>query len=269
MGGLEPTVQLSQEQIDFYHREGYLVLDSISTPDEVAWMRDVYDRIFEQKAGREEGNQFDLAGTDEEGKRETLPQILAPSKYAPELKDGLYRVNTAHIAKQLLGPLATVGGDHAIFKPAGYGAATPWHQDEAYWNPMMTYNSFSLWFPLQEATLENGCLWFVPRSHNWEVQPHHCINNDPRIHGLEMDSIDDSLAVACPIPAGGCTIHHNRTAHYAGRNASNTPRRALIVGCGTPATHRSEPRVFYWNDAKETPREARAKAAEAKTQSAC
>ncbi len=266
MSDFKPTVQLTQDQIDFYHREGYLVLDSITTLDEIAWMRDVYDRIFEQKAGREEGNQFDLAGTDEEGKREALPQILAPSKYAPELKEGLYRVNTAHIAKQLLGSLATVGGDHAIFKPAGYGAATPWHQDEAYWNPMMTYNSFSLWLPLQEATLENGCLWFVPRSHNWEVQPHHCINNDPRIHGLEIDAIDASMAVACPIPAGGCTIHHNRTAHYAGANTSTTPRRALIVGCGMPATHRETPRAFYWNERKETPREARAKVAEAKAQ---
>ncbi len=258
---MEPTVHLTQEQIDFYHREGYLALPSISTSEELEWMRNAYDRIFAEKAGRDEGNQFDLAGTDDENKTATLPQILNPSKYAPELKEGLFRVNGLHIAKQLLGSYAFAMGDHAIYKPAKYGAETPWHQDEAYWNPMMTYNSFSLWLPLQEASLENGCMWFVPRSHNGEVKPHHCINNDPRIHGLEIDEADTSMAVACPIPAGGCTIHTNRTLHYAGANRSEVPRRAIILGFGTHAVSRQEPRVFYWNDAKQTPREERAKAA--------
>jgi 3-deoxy-D-manno-octulosonic-acid transferase/ectoine hydroxylase-related dioxygenase (phytanoyl-CoA dioxygenase family) len=265
MSAFEPTVHLTQEQIDHYHREGYLALPSISTEEELVWMREVYDRIFSAQAGREEGNQFDLAGTDEEGKKATLPQILNPTKYAPELKEGQFRVNALHIAKQLLGPEAVAMGDHAIYKPAEYGAETPWHQDEAYWNPMMTYNSLSLWIPLQEATTENGCMWFVPKSHNWEVQPHHSINNDPRIHGLEIDEADTSQAVACPIPAGGCTVHHNRTLHYAGANRSETPRRALILGFGTPAVPRKEERVFYWNDIKETPREARSKVARGET----
>ncbi len=257
---MEPTIQLSQSQIDFYHREGYLALESISTPDEILWMQGIYDALFTSRAGREEGNQFDLGGTDEEGNEAVLPQILNPTKYAPELKEGLFRLNAAVIAKQLLGAEAKWGGDHAIFKPARIGAATPWHQDEAYWNPMMEYNSFSLWMPLQPATLENGCMQFIPGSHHLEVLPHHCINNDPRIHGLEVDDADTSAAAACPLPAGGCTIHHNRTLHYAGPNRSDIPRRALILGFSTPAYPRIEPRSFPWNDMKQTPREARARA---------
>ncbi len=156
-------------------------------------------------------------------------------------------------------------GDHAIFKPAHIGAPTPWHQDEAYWNAMMEYNSFSMWIPLQPATLENGCMQFVPRSHRQEILPHHCINNDPRIHGLEVDEADVSQAVACPLPPGGCTIHHNRTLHYTGPNRSDIPRRALILGFGIPPKPRIEPRTFPWNDQKQTPREERARAAAAKT----
>jgi ectoine hydroxylase-related dioxygenase (phytanoyl-CoA dioxygenase family) len=153
-------------------------------------------------------------------------------------------------------------GDHAIFKPVRYGAPTPWHQDEAYWNPAMHYNSFSLWVPFQPVTLENGCLQFVPGSHRSEVQPHHSINNDPRIHGLEMDTPPNGSEVAaCPLPPGGCTIHHNRTMHYAGPNTSDIPRRAYIIGFGVPPKPRSESRVFYWNDQKQTPREERARAA--------
>lgn len=268
MSDPEPTIRLSQEQIDTYHRDGYLVVSAITTEEEVAWLREIYDRLFAERAGRDEGNQFDLAGPDEEGKQAALPQILNPSRYAPELKQGLYRVNGLAIARQLLGSEVVSQGEHAIFKPARIGAETPWHQDEAYWNPMMTYCSFSLWMPLQEASIENGCMWFVPGSHRLEVLPHHCINNDPRIHGLEVDAADTSRAVACPLEPGGCTIHQNRTLHYAGPNRSETPRRAYILGFGLPATPRTEPRTFYWNDRKQTPREARAQAAMEKARTA-
>lgn len=258
---ISPTIELTAEQIDFYHREGYLALDSITTQDEVAWMREIYDRLFAARAGREEGNQFDLAGSDEEGKEAALPQILSPSKYAPELKEGLFRINGLHIARQLLGPDATFQGEHAIFKPARYGAETPWHQDEAYWNPALNYNAFSLWIPLQPAKLENGCMQFVPRSHHWEILPHHSIGNDPRVHGLEVEGADTSAAVACPLPAGGATLHHNRTLHYTGPNRSDVPRRAYILGFGVPPKPSAEKRIFYWNDSKRTPREERARQA--------
>ena len=53
----------------------------------------------------------------------------------------------------------------------------------------MDYNSISIWIPLQDATVENGCMWFIPGSHTQEVVPHHTINHDPRVHGLEMDQV--------------------------------------------------------------------------------
>jgi ectoine hydroxylase-related dioxygenase (phytanoyl-CoA dioxygenase family) len=261
-------VVLTQEQIDFYHREGYLALDAITTPEEVEWLRGIYDRLFASRAGREVGDQFDLGGTDEEGKEAVLPQILGPSKYAPELKEGLFRTNAFAVAKQLLGPEAEPMGEHAILKPARTGAETPWHQDEAYWNPELDYTSFSLWIPLQEATLENGCMQFVPGSHMQQVVTHHTINHDPRIHGLEVDEIDTSRAVACPIPAGGATIHHNRILHYAGPNNSDIPRRALILMFGVKPTKRDEGRDFYWNAQKQTPADQRAAASRKKTMGA-
>jgi ectoine hydroxylase-related dioxygenase (phytanoyl-CoA dioxygenase family) len=260
----EATVKLTDEQVVFYHREGYLVLPSISTPPEIARVREIYDRLFAQRAGRDEGSQFDLAGTDEEGKEATLPQILGPSRYAPELAEGVFRANALAIARQLLGPQAEGMGEHAILKPARIGAATPWHQDEAYWGPELNYNSFSLWMPLQAATLDNGCMEFVPRSHLWDVLPHHSIGHDPRVHGLEVEGADVSTAVACPIPAGGCTIHSNRTLHYAGPNRSDQPRRAYILSMGIKPTRRTIARRFPWNDLKRTARDERARAAQAR-----
>jgi ectoine hydroxylase-related dioxygenase (phytanoyl-CoA dioxygenase family) len=255
------VTSITPEQIVFFHVHGFLALDPITTEDELAWMRESYDRIFAERAGREEGNQFDLGGADQEGEEATLPQILNPAKYAPELNEGQFVKNAARIAKQLLGEEASGGIGHAIYKPAGVGAETPWHQDEAYWDPKIQYYSMSIWMPLQEATLDNGCLWFMPGSHEWEVLPHRSIGGDPRIHGLEM--LDKSVLkdpVACPLKPGGITLHRNRTAHYAGPNTSDIPRRALILGYGLPGKPYAVERRFSWNEIKVAPRQERAKA---------
>ncbi|HET6386516.1 MAG TPA: phytanoyl-CoA dioxygenase family protein [Armatimonadota bacterium] len=261
MTSLKPTVVLTQEQIDGYHQNGFLAIEALTTPAEVESLQSIYDSLFAARVGREVGDQFDLGGADQEGQEAALPQILGPSKYAPALRQGQLFVNAEAIARQLLGPEAKFGGDHAILKPAEIGAATPWHQDEAYWDPSMEYNSLSIWIPLQDATVESGCMQFIPGSHRSEVQPHHTINHDPRVHGLEIDAADTSGAVACPIPAGGATVHHNRTLHYAGPNLTGGPRRAYILGFSLPARPRSETRDFYWNAQKRTPREERARAA--------
>jgi len=200
---MQPTIKLTNAQIAFYHREGYLSIEAITTPEEVAWLREIYDRLFAQRAGREEGNQFDLAG-----------------------------------------------------------AETPWHQDEAYWDTDLEYNEISVWIPLQEATPENGCMYFIPRSHEMEVRPHHPINHDPRIHGLESDAVDASQAVACALPPGGATFHGPRMLHYTPPNRSPIPRRAYILGFGTTAKKRATSRDFYWNRQKTTAREERAQRAQ-------
>lgn len=262
---LQPTIILTQEQIDFFHREGYLTLPAITTAEEVIRLQAIYDRLFATKAGRAEGDHLDLVTTDEDDQTPVLPQILNPAKYAPELLDTLFRANAAIISQQLLGPEATVGGDHAILKPPHTAASTPWHQDEAYWDADKEYHSLSIWIPLQEATLENGCMQFVPRTHLQEVLPHHPIGNDPRVIGLEVDDPAGlaTTAVACPIPAGGATIHHSRTLHYTGPNQTDQPRRAYILGCGAPAKQRATPRDFYWQTMQKTQWHERAAAAQA------
>ncbi len=256
---------LSPEQIAFFHENGFLSLPHLLSPDEVEWMRDVYDRLFDARAGRESGDPFDLGGADEDGKAAALPQIFGPDRYAPELETARFRDAALRIARQLLGPDAAPTGDHAILKPEGTGSPTPWHQDEAYWNPNFEYNSVSFWIPLQEATPQNGCLYFLPGSHRWEILPHQSIGGDSRVHGLELveNGVDLPGAVACPLAAGGATIHLNRTLHYAGPNKTNAPRRAYIAGYGVPATSRAgEVRRFPWNEIKNTARETRAKAAQ-------
>jgi ectoine hydroxylase-related dioxygenase (phytanoyl-CoA dioxygenase family) len=260
---MEPTLLLTDDQIEFYRREGYLALGPLTDDAELARLSAIYDDLFARRVGREQGDQFDLAGTDEEGKAESLPQILGPHRFAPQMLEGQLFANAQAIARQLLGPETTFGGDHAIYKAPHTNVPTPWHQDEAYWDPSIDPQVISIWVPLQPANVENGCMWFLPGSHRLEVLTHHSIGHDPRVHGLELaegHDVDLSKAVACPLPAGGATIHASRTMHYTGPNLSDTPRRAWILTFSAPALPRTDGRRFPWNEIKQTARLERAKA---------
>lgn len=244
----EISVQLTQEQIDLFHTKGYLKLDAITTPEEVARLRVIYDRLFAEHATRGLSTDRDLAAPKKPGKEALLPSIGDPKSLAPELEFTQFRANALAIARQLFGPAANYRNEHMIYKPARTAPETPWHQDQAYHNPNFIYRNVNFWLPLQEANLENGCMQFVPRSHTLDVLPHHHINHDPRIHGLEADGAEQfhQSAVACPIPAGGATIHHSYMLHYTGANRSNIPRQAYIMIFSVPPIPRTTPRVFTW-----------------------
>jgi len=244
----QSTITITNEQVDFFREEGYLAVERITTDEEMERMRAAYDDIFARRAGREEGHEYDLAGPDEEGTEPALPQILEPRKYADELRDTLYEANALAISTQLLGPGCHVAGAHAILKPARTGVATPWHQDIAYWDPASDDLALSVWMPLQPATIENGCMHFIPRTHHSDVAPHHHIDDNPKIPGLEMDEghFDLSTAVACPLPAGGATFHYSKTCHYTPPNLSEEPRRAFVLGFKVSQPPLDEPRDFHW-----------------------
>ena len=253
--------RLNEKQLAFYHENGYLSVECIATEQEIGEIRALYDRMFASRTGRSVGDHYDLAGADEEGKEPLLVQILQPSKYFPELKEtALYR-NVGGLIRQLLGPEAKFFGDHAINKPPRHGAETPWHQDEAYWDPGRDHNAISVWIPLQPATIWNGCMHFIPGSHRLDVLEHQPIGNDRRVHGLEVipGIFDFSTAVACELPAGGATFHGGRMLHYTPGNTTEDYRRALIIMGGLATVPRSAPRRFPWIERQDTARAQRAR----------
>ncbi|MBA3848283.1 MAG: phytanoyl-CoA dioxygenase family protein [Planctomycetes bacterium] len=257
-----PTIVLSIQQIAFYHREGYLVLGPLTTRDEIARLRVVYDHHFAKCSGRAEGRQFDLFGDDADPDAPNVPQILGLSQDAPEIASSLLYANARSVLAQLFGQEPDYVGDHGILKPPRCPKATPWHQDEAYWSPGHDSFAASVWVPLQDVDQSNGCMHFVPRSHWGEILPHRSENDDPRVHGLELDGDFPDVvkhAVACPLPAGGCTIHHQRTLHYATANPSPHPRRALIFTGGLAPRARHVPRAHTWDEKKKTLRAEREK----------
>ncbi|MCY3820497.1 MAG: phytanoyl-CoA dioxygenase family protein [Gammaproteobacteria bacterium] len=251
-------VDLDLEQIAFFRDNGFLSIERITTDEEVEWLKEIYDRLFDQRAGEDKGLYYDLAAPRAHKGREVLPQVLGPDFTFPELRESQHYQNALKLGTQLLGTDEKVtAGGHMIFKPAEYGAETPWHQDEAYWNPDVYLNSLSVWMPLDEATVESGCMQFIPGSHKKDLRWHRHIDNDPLIHGLMTDDVDPSKAVACPLSPGGATFHHSRTLHYTAPNTTEEHRRAYILVCSGPTRKREVPAPRPWTDEE---REALAKA---------
>lgn len=227
--GRRLDVRLTDEQIEQFHAEGYTWVPRITTDEELAWLAPIYDGLFASKRGAFKGGYFDLARPYEAEGEDLVPQVLAPEHRHPELRDTNIFRNALAIGAQLLGlpeeELTT--WSHMILKPPRVGGPLPWHQDEAYWDTAFAYRALGVWVPLDPATVESGCMHFLPGSHTGPVQRHRHIGDDPTVHGLEMvDPPEWSRAVAVPLEPGGATFHHCRTMHMTTPNVSDRVRRA-------------------------------------------
>jgi ectoine hydroxylase-related dioxygenase (phytanoyl-CoA dioxygenase family) len=251
-------VELTAEQIRLYAESGYLSVNAITTEAEILEIKTSIEKLFVEKRGENEGAYGELvagAGKDEE---ENSPQIVNLVNYAPQLHQTTCFRNALHIAKQILGDKARFFLDLSIMKQAKTGVGTPWHQDAAFRDPRFEYKELGIWVPLQEATAEAGCLHFIPGSHKNAVLEHHPANDDPTSQALRCTApFDEVASVACPLPVGGCSIHHPLTLHCAHANTSDVPRYAYIMVFGVSPKPASEPRVFPWLEQRAPTTQAR------------
>jgi ectoine hydroxylase-related dioxygenase (phytanoyl-CoA dioxygenase family) len=220
-------VRLTDEQVQQFHRDGFTSVERITTDEELEWIRPIYDHLFETK-GTFKGGYFDLARPYESEGLDLVPQVLSPETRFPQLVQTNAVRNARAIAAQLLERDAADLGtwSHLILKPPGVGGPLPWHQDEAYWDPGFAYRALGCWVPLDPATVESGCMHFLPGSHAGPVRPHRHIDDDPNVHGLWTEVADDTTAVPVPLAPGGATFHHCRTLHMTTPNVSDHVRRA-------------------------------------------
>jgi ectoine hydroxylase-related dioxygenase (phytanoyl-CoA dioxygenase family) len=246
-------LRLTGEQVAFFKNEGYLVLDRLAAPKEILELRAKIKDLFDRKVGENEGAQEDFLAGEKHEVKKTAPQIINPVNYLPELHRTECFKNAQAIARQVLGEDARCTCDLAILKQANVGTGTPWHQDEAFRDPAMEYHEMNVWVALQDVTIENGCLRYLPESHKNEVLEHGPPNNDPTSQALQcIGAFDEGNAVACEIPAGGCTFHHSRMLHSAGPNVSAGSRLAYIMVFGTPPTRAKRARDFPWLAKRDT-----------------
>jgi hypothetical protein len=259
VGDSEPHV--SEDQLVALRRDGFLLVEGLSSDEEIASLRTLFDRMFSERRGWDAGDLFDMIGPDSPEQELALPQLLRPTQYEPLLRLTRLASSARSIAEQILGPKLENDLEHAISKPPFNGAATPWHQDDAFHRKGSGVpESISIWMPLQDVTVESGCMRYIRGSNLGPLYPHRSPHNDPRIHGLETISLPDlTNCVAVPMRAGDAVIHLSRTLHGAGSNTSDQPRLAYILGYSVRARRdQFLTRDYPWNLEKQTAREQRA-----------
>ena len=171
---VEFPVSLSPAQCEQFRECGFTSIDRITTDAELAWLGEIYDRLFAERINPVPGAFVDIVrpnGTSPNGTSEvdSQKQILLPELKFPELRKTAFWRNGRQLASILLGLELTDmrGWGHMIRKPPrdNDNGALPWHQDEAYWDRSFRYHATSCWMPLDPATLESGCMSFIPGSH--------------------------------------------------------------------------------------------------------
>jgi phytanoyl-CoA hydroxylase len=126
--------------------------------------------------------------------------------------------------------------DQIQYKPAMTGGANWWHQDSIYWPVHLVKDAqITAWIALDDADVENGCMWMVPGSHQWGNQTEylHARRQElglRRFHDLACDHQGRAVKpVACPVRRGHVHFHHPLTWHGSPANESGRPRRAIAL----------------------------------------
>jgi len=243
------AVDIGDAECAFYAENGYLAVERVSPDEEVEWLTAVYDELIARPPSGFLDGIFDL--TAPYGTRTTpaVGQLLLPERWVPSIRETAMWKNAHRIATKLLGvDMAKIDSwGHIIFKQPKVGGETPWHQDEAYWDVTKSYHAIGSWMPLQDVDVDNGCLWFLPKSHKGGVLPHRHLGDDPAVHILQVKTaVDTSTAVPIPLKAGGMSFHHPRLLHYAGPNKKTGVRRAWANEFQTAPVTRDVPADHPW-----------------------
>lgn len=202
-----------QTRAERFEGDGYVQVAGLLRSDETSWYKEICDRLLsgEIEAG---GWRSDLgAGAPRQDHGvENITQIMWPSELVDGLRGSPAYERALAVAREIQGDDMAFDFDMMIDKAPGTLTETPWHQDGAYWIDLPDRRAASAWIALDDSTVDNGCLWFVPGSHAQEVRPHRAAGPS----GALCCDPPEPGAVAVPLEAGSCTFH-------AGGDASLQP----------------------------------------------
>ncbi|MEM7656711.1 MAG: phytanoyl-CoA dioxygenase family protein [Bacteroidota bacterium] len=245
---------LTQSQRKFYAENGYLVLENQVSVRDCASMVQQAERlvenlktewdhsIFTTQEQERQSNQYFLDSGGkirvfmEEGVASTQGDTHRVNKLGHALHDldpifrkFSYQARWHQIAQEIGLQQAGLLQSMYIFKQPRIGGEVNIHQDATflYTEPISV---MGFWFAMQDATLENGCLWALPGGHRlglkqrfvrggWAVQ----------MKTLDTTPLPGEGYVPLEVPAGSLVLLHGLLPHYSEANHSAVPRQAYAL----------------------------------------
>uniref|UniRef100_A0A6I8NZA5 Phytanoyl-CoA dioxygenase domain-containing protein 1 n=1 Tax=Ornithorhynchus anatinus TaxID=9258 RepID=A0A6I8NZA5_ORNAN len=117
--------------------------------------------------------------------------------------------------------------DHS---PGDQWAAVLAHQDPTFLYTEPLGHLLGFWIAVEDATPENGCLFFIPGSHKSGISRRLVRappGSVPATHFIGSETVyDDSRFIATPIRTGGLILIHGEVVHKSELNSSSCSRHA-------------------------------------------
>lgn len=223
--------RLTSEQVEAYHRDGYVAGIRVLEPEQVEALRNELQAFFQPD---HPGHEFWYEYHTNESARpeQVLFHALGAWRIGRGFHDILWNPAFTVPASQLLDGPVRFWHDQLFCKPAHHGGVVAWHQDYSYWTRTAPLAHLTCWIGLDDADEANGAVQYIPGSHRWNLLP---------ITGLagNMDAIREVLTdeqwsqfrnpVTTRLRAGEATFHHPLMVHGSRENVTDRQRRATVI----------------------------------------
>lgn len=240
-----------------FERDGFVHLAGVLTADELTSIAEVYDRFLRREIAVPGKDYCDMAGDYGRDPSDfSIVNVMLPRTYHPEWQGNVYEQRTTDIAAQLCGDGMVIDYDQLLAKqPRKSDAIFAWHQDMAYWPPTEDRRTATFWLAVDDSTVDNGCMRFVPATtHEAQLRPHAPVfGGRGESHALGTELRDDDVVVTMPIGRGDCTVHNERVLHGSGGNETDGYRRAYIVAYRSRETVRIERELGFTHSHNDQP----------------
>jgi len=223
--------RLTNEQVEFYNEYGYLANIKLLDEGQVEQLKTELEQIMDP-AHPLHSLYHEFHSNESSDPDKILFHALGAWRITEGFHDVLWNPAFTMAASQLLGNKAVrFWHDQLFCKPAKHGGVVAWHQDYSYWTRTGPLQHLTCWVGLDDATVENGCLYYVPKSHTWGLLDKPALAGD--MEGLMQYLTDEQKAGFKPVPIelkkGHATFHHPLMVHGSYANSSPKSRRAFVT----------------------------------------
>ena len=207
----------SHQEIEQYRTNGFLTVPDFLSADELDEWRGIVDAAVA-------GSHRELTGKNSE---RAFTQRMHLRRESEALAGLVLDPRIGSLVAELEGlDEVRLYLDQALIKEP-YGAPTQYHLDIPWWG-FSSPHACTIWVALDDSTLQNGCLYFVPGSHALRLGS--AVDLGPDLGALFAAHPDAARTpTPSPLPAGGCSFHNGHTVHGAGANMTPGRRRAMTA----------------------------------------